>query len=806
MTDGGPEQCQHAPDATEPARARRTLAGAASHTVAIAFARGLVEQREGQLRGAVEMELDEGQPPTLPDTSTPKADEVSNSLECLTVLDDSPTFETMRQQHGDSPTFETTFETTMDTIVQPASSMGPSGAATATSVVATSIARSVHREAIHVIDMTDAEIHERLRGEAQGDEKYYQTLKFAFTMITEVVAGGLIIAVIPKERKSQLRFQTLDEHYMLGRLLKDSRHGMNIHRQHERVTQALCEFAEHTDSDRWPMDHKDMRARGHPKDGGVIFSKHGTALAAAARFEHSSCRWVMGSAGTRHNSALALAEWLQDSGVVFVRSDRGTVHVMVPKQILGGVYRWISSREEAEQGSPHVVEQSTTLTQDSRGIAHVASTRWRSFVRSATKYTFQWGSFTSEMSESISREMKPDIMPLAQILFVPFVVVMLSLLVPLRTPDEGLHGNLLYVFFLLPSCMFVSVYPFTFWFSFLLGEKLHHGLCIAWCAIVASIIALSNYMLSQYSGTYPVPFIAILAVPVVCFLAPLLWFCVPRQRRRAKEVQSRLAWALGAIIAPALVFGVVYPVFRANFYQLDTPGQLGSFIVHLLARLVIERIGEFLASKLSMSIYPVFIFAAVYNYELANCSMAPGVKQPYIWGVPLLADLLENVYYTYCLRRHQWSGADWARSRECILAVLLVREFIEIVAPLQVTALVLGVDASAGRRFNCLVANLSREDVRQTAFLLLATALVQIASLVVTSWYLKTLGLRPLEFLCGLCASTGRCLFTTCAAGALMWFMVLQHTHTGCDLSFKFNWVGSEDQRWVSCFQWEPRS
>jgi len=81
-----------------------------------------------------------------------------------------------------------------------------------------------------------------------------------------------------------------------------------------------------------------MKMNGAPKDGGLLMSLGGTVLSAAAQIKQFASRWRIvkpdGSEhGTRHAAAVGAVEWMADKrimGVVFVRSDSGGLHTLVP--------------------------------------------------------------------------------------------------------------------------------------------------------------------------------------------------------------------------------------------------------------------------------------------------------------------------------------------------------------------------------------------------------------------------------------------------------------------------------------------
>jgi len=90
---------------------------------------------------------------------------------------------------------------------------------------------------------------------------------------------------------------------------------------------AFAEFTAHTDSDRWPDDHRDADARGRPKDGAILLSKNGYVLKCAVKLLGlcPAAKWK--NVGTKHEAALSCA-WAVPGVLVFVRSDSGSVHVV----------------------------------------------------------------------------------------------------------------------------------------------------------------------------------------------------------------------------------------------------------------------------------------------------------------------------------------------------------------------------------------------------------------------------------------------------------------------------------------------
>lgn len=170
------------------------------------------------------------------------------------------------------------------------------------------------------------------------------------TASAEILAkgmGGAIIAVIDGAFK--INFSHLDNGHLTEAFKAVAR---SLHDHKNNFVTLLSKYSEHSTSDRWVHDelaeladdlpaaaHILANLEGHPKDGAIVISKKGNLMGAAGHLKYTSERWQLcksdgKAAGTRHNSSLALAEWLganDQFGVIFVRSDDGGVHAILPR-------------------------------------------------------------------------------------------------------------------------------------------------------------------------------------------------------------------------------------------------------------------------------------------------------------------------------------------------------------------------------------------------------------------------------------------------------------------------------------------
>jgi len=217
--------------------------------------------------------------------------------------------------------------------------------------------------------------------------KFSATIKECAWQLTNG-KGGVVLVVFDKNYKNKLPFSHLDGGLFTEAVRKTAG---NLHENKHAFQTLLKKFCAHTDSDRWerplieelaiqlkaeellkspelsediakrlkkqePLTMKDlpkelaeklmadddvqmlMKMNGAPKDGGMLMSLNGTVLSAAAQIKQFASRWRIvkpdGSEhGTRHAAAVGAAEWMADkgiTGVVFVRSDSGGLHALVP--------------------------------------------------------------------------------------------------------------------------------------------------------------------------------------------------------------------------------------------------------------------------------------------------------------------------------------------------------------------------------------------------------------------------------------------------------------------------------------------
>ena len=183
------------------------------------------------------------------------------------------------------------------------------------------------------------------------NDKYLSNLIRVTNLLTSTTLhGGVVFVVLDKKHKNDLQILSLDN----GLLTKLCRcHAKSVHKP--LFMHLLHSFCIHSETDRWERSLLEQLARNfsdrsqkmseefsalemQPKDGAFVLSCSGTVLAAAAHLKfvpqhYKLCKPDGTCFGTRHAAALATAEWMRMKGVngnVFVRSDAGGVHVILP--------------------------------------------------------------------------------------------------------------------------------------------------------------------------------------------------------------------------------------------------------------------------------------------------------------------------------------------------------------------------------------------------------------------------------------------------------------------------------------------
>mmetsp|Transcript_29743 Transcript_29743/g.75713 ORF Transcript_29743/g.75713 Transcript_29743/m.75713 type:complete len:420 (-) Transcript_29743:205-1464(-) len=115
------------------------------------------------------------------------------------------------------------------------------------------------------------------------------TVREAISLICDHARGGALVCIAQaedyqavfrehegSEQQQVPMLRTSDGGYMTQRL-------RGVHISDARFQEAFGEFTEHTETDRWPQDYRDVEARNLPKDGAFLLDKSGFRLKCATK-------------------------------------------------------------------------------------------------------------------------------------------------------------------------------------------------------------------------------------------------------------------------------------------------------------------------------------------------------------------------------------------------------------------------------------------------------------------------------------------------------------------------------------------
>ena len=216
--------------------------------------------------------------------------------------------------------------------------------------VATSCVKMITPTVVQAVPMFQKDVCEAFR-KLTSSQEFLCTAKEVLTLLVDPnLHGGVIFLIVDKAHKDKLQIRPLDES-ALTQICRQ--HAVNLH--DPSFKHILGSFCAHSDTDRWEEallfrlandlergSQNDgptlVSLKNQPKDGAFVFSHKGTVLAAASHLGHTAphleLRKVDGTCvGTRHAASLGAAEWMRCEnilGAVFVKSDAGSVHVLIP--------------------------------------------------------------------------------------------------------------------------------------------------------------------------------------------------------------------------------------------------------------------------------------------------------------------------------------------------------------------------------------------------------------------------------------------------------------------------------------------
>lgn len=197
---------------------------------------------------------------------------------------------------------------------------------------------------------------------------------------------------------------------------------------------------------------------------------------------------------------------------------------------------------------------------------------------------------------------------------------------------------------------------------------------------------------------------------------------------------------------------------------------------------------------------PAVVILAVYAYEMNLCIALFSSPQIGVLVELLAFDVFENLYHLWCFSRYRVESKSDARRQQCIVVTLLLRECVQILAPIQYLV-VLTLEYFVRHKFNDAVCRMDHEEFLRAVTYLLVDIAADIVIGVVTSLYLRRQGVSPLTTLRGVLA-VDLPLYLSIVALCLLHFHGLQHASMGNDKALQFLWVRNPEARWECGVEW----
>ena len=322
-----------------------------------------------------------------------------------------------------------------------------------------------------------------------------------------------------------------------------------------------------------------------------------------------------------------------------------------------------------------------------------------------------------------------------------------------------------------------------------------------------------------------------------------LFIRYPHHLRFNTEIKTKMEMVYKHV-KNCFLFVAFYPILGGIFFQSGVVVQACLVPVFFFLKMWYEYTADGVLTKsFGSDMYPpVAMFGAMFN-EAVLSVMITNVKSPFVFAVLLLADVVENAFCFYSLLKTKMSvsgriaptkeveenvetrksltkrsssvypliqdlnrGSHSQGTALYIVAILLQRELVETLVPLQ-ASIVISVLYKSGIRSNTLVSSWTSEKDYHNALMYLAIDFgIELVVFMCTVLILKRVypEFSAWRILMGLLRSAGLFSLTNCYS---VWFSVLffQNTLSGIDLSLKFEWLGcnGENATWIGGFNWE---
>ena len=296
------------------------------------------------------------------------------------------------------------------------------------------------------------------------------------------------------------------------------------------------------------------------------------------------------------------------------------------------------------------------------------------------------------------------------------------------------------------------------------------------------------------------------------------------------------------------MFAILYPILGGVFFQANVVFQACLVPVFFALRTWYEyKCDAVITSTFGSNKLPLLSFAGVMLHEICLSTMITSIKHPLVFVTLVFADVFENMFCFWSLSRSKSStnvvvpvdsithgnhtlhkksltkrsssvlslakdlrevkdGESSQGTALFIAAILLQREMVETIVPIQAAVVMTLLYASDVKSNSMVSAWTSRDDYIQAMMYLGIDLGVEIIVFVCTIFALKQIypNFSSFRILMGLVRSNSTMMlsFTIMTWLTILWF---QNTLSGLDLTLKFEWLNcdGENATWVGGFNWD---
>jgi len=442
-------------------------------------------------------------------------------------------------------------------------------------------------------------------------------------------------------------------------------------------------------------------------------------------------------------------------------------------------------------------------------FAHIRRAVSQALAGSMRDYLLEWQGFSQAHMLQLQRNAKRSRCWFWAVAVVPCLTIPIVSVFPVASPADGWRAQAAFYLWFLPSGCFLCNFGISHMVFDTCGFRASWGPLparhLAWTLLASAVSGpVLHVALEAGLDVFPLPggFYAT-AVTIVLFHS-VLWFCIPWSLRRKGSMHKRFLRAMTSGISVIMVFLCFWrPLLSFIQYSKSKAMQMLLVGGFFLGRLVFER--GLACIGLSEDDLTIIKFVAMAGYEFVLCIVLFGDLH---WAVVLelvLLDVLENSYHILSLWRHGLleGGIHNPSKRsvqQSIMGSLMVREFVELLVPLQFMVQLQFLRLGAPR-FLQMVCVHGNRGLEQGLTYLAVDVAIKIFVLVMTVCLLRWYNLRPFQMLHCLGCTHAYAMTSMLPAGALSVFAI-EHSHFGVDFSLQFSWLRNPQPSWQCGVTW----